>query len=465
MRCLGVLVLVLVRCVRAQIAEEGHVVDGRDVAFVCAANAHVAGPAALALLRVHEFYPSAKLFIAGSARTVAEMRRKLPVVSGLFARYNGTLDTLTVDAGRSKFLAAIAKLRTADGKIRAFLQKGPWPLEMFFWVVVPQLLEKRGIRYTVAMDPDVMAMDGRLLGELRGVAGIGVVRLFPKECYGLNTQGRLPAFVAPLLDNVTDAASPHEFSNRDGTNSGLIVFQNARMAELDLEQWATDAATACRGYLYGDQDLLNLLLGRRDIEVAYLHPRFNVQLAYPTHQRDAFMDQPWCAYGQAQFAVAAIGEAAFGASSFGHFIWTPKPWQTRADTELRNIHASLERGARPYMRFSVLASPAWINAWRDFAVRLLGASDYEALFRIPPDRRVVEFSILAVGPGSVYKCIGADTHLLNQPITSCGVPRPENDTDYPDEWPNWAAVAAAVKPVARVAPEGAGAAAPAHAPA
>ena len=102
--------------------------------------------------------------------------------------------------------------------------------------------------------------------------------------------------------------------------------------------------------MYGDQDLLNLIIGRRDIDVRYLHPRFNVQLAYPARQKDAFMDPPWCGYGQAQFAAAAAG-GALNSSSFGHFIWTRKPWTAQVDSELRHIYGSLERGGRTGMQY------------------------------------------------------------------------------------------------------------------
>ena len=73
--------------------------------------------------------------------------------------------------------------------------------------------------------------------------------------------------------------------------------------EVDLLRWCLDAVVAANGAVYGDQDLLNLIIGRRDIDVRYLHPRFNVQLAYPARQKDAFMDPPWCGYGPAQFAA------------------------------------------------------------------------------------------------------------------------------------------------------------------
>ena len=114
--------------------------------------------------------------------------------------------------------------------------------------------------------------------------------------------------------------------------------------------------------MYGDQDLLNLIIGRRDIDVRYLHPRFNVQLAYPARQKDAFMDPPWCGYGQAQFVAAAAG-GALNSSSFGHFIWTRKPWTAQVDGELRRIYGDLARGGRTGMQYMVLASPPWVNAW------------------------------------------------------------------------------------------------------
>lgn len=267
----------------------------------------------------------------------------------------------------------------------------------------------------------------------------------------------------PLLDQVRAAAAPAAFEHRDGTNSGVVAFNNTRMAEIDLENWALAAARAAGGAVYGDQDLLNLMLGRRDIDVHYLPPRFNVQLAYPHRQTDAFMADPWCArdrrvrlpdraatgrlclrYGQAQFAAAAAGRAAFGSSSFGHFIWTRKPWTPHVDGELHRIYEAIRAGGRPGLRYVVLASPAWVNAWRAFAVEALGADHYAQLFKMHPRRRVVEFALLARKgePGSPHRCIGARA-------VSCGAARSSNDTGFPAPFRDFFAVAAAVPRIPR----------------
>lgn len=241
---------------------------------------------------------------------------------------------------------------------------------------------------------------------------------------------------------------------------GLVVFKNAAMAAIDLERWCGDAAVACEGFVYGDQDLLNLIIGRQDIEVTYLHPRFNVQLAYPFRQRDAYMDQDWCGYGQATFAAAAAGKAAFGVASFGHFIWLPKPWGHAIDKDLNAIYGVLEKGGRLGIRFSVVSTPPWVNAYRDFALDLLGPEPYEALFGLKPHRRVIDFTILLdrKDAGNIYKCIGANEPILEKKgdqlvarnVTSCAVARPELDSPYPPLYASWDKIQADVKKIPRV---------------
>lgn len=319
---------------------------------------------------------------------------------------------------------------------------------MFFWAVAPQKLADRGFEHTVALDADVFAMDGQIIDVLPTVRGIGIVRIFPKECYTAAmpaSKARLPAFVPPLVDAVKIAAAPHAFAHRDGTNSGVIVFNNSRMVEVDLLRWCLDAVVAANGAVYGDQDLLNLIIGRRDIDVRYLHPRFNVQLAYPARQKDAFMDPPWCGYGQAQFVAAAAG-GALNSSSFGHFIWTRKPWTAQVDGELRRIYGDLARGGRTGMQYMVLASPPWVNAWRDFAVDALGPDTYSDLFKLDPARRVVDFTLLMASghARSPRRCIGAG-------VSSCGAVRPEADVPFPAPFAGFSDVQRATRRIPRIA--------------
>lgn len=415
------------------------------VAFVTPANTANAAPAAVALLRVRRFVPSSSgFFVVARPSTITSLR-----ASHLrrFFDGDGPLDTLAVDVTRTEMLVALARLRSS-AQMKSFLRGAPWPLEMFFWAVAPQKLADRGFEHTVALDADVFAMDGQIIDVLPTVRGIGIVRIFPKECYTAAmpaSKARLPAFVPPLVDAVKIAAAPHAFAHRDGTNSGVIVFNNSRMVEVDLLRWCLDAVVAANGAVYGDQDLLNLIIGRRDIDVRYLHPRFNVQLAYPARQKDAFMDPPWCGYGQAQFVAAAAG-GALNSSSFGHFIWTRKPWTAQVDGELRRIYGDLARGGRTGMQYMVLASPPWVNAWRDFAVDALGPDTYSDLFKLDPARRVVDFTLLLASghARSPRRCIGAG-------VSSCGAVRPEADVPFPSPFAGFSDVQRATRRIPRIA--------------
>lgn len=415
------------------------------VAFVTPANTANAAPAAVALLRVRRFVPSSSgFFVVARPSTITSLR-----ASHLrrFFYGDGPLDTLAVDVTRTEMLVALARLRSS-AQMKSFLRGAPWPLEMFFWAVAPQKLADRGFEHTVALDADVFAMDGQIIDVLPTVRGIGIVRIFPKECYTAAmpaSKARLPAFVPPLVDAVKIAAAPHAFAHRDGTNSGVIVFNNSRMVEVDLLRWCLDAVVAANGAVYGDQDLLNLIIGRRDIDVRYLHPRFNVQLAYPARQKDAFMDPPWCGYGQAQFVAAAAG-GALNSSSFGHFIWTRKPWTAQVDGELRRIYGDLARGGRTGMQYMVLASPPWVNAWRDFAVDALGPDTYSDLFKLDPARRVVDFTLLLASghARSPRRCIGAG-------VSSCGAVRPEADVPFPSPFAGFSDVQRATRRIPRIA--------------
>mgnify|MGYP003314336990 CR=1 FL=1 len=215
------------------------------VAFVTPANTANAAPAAVALLRVRRFVPSSSgFFVVARPSTITSLR-----ASHLrrFFDGDGPLDTLAVDVTRTEMLVALARLRSS-AQMKSFLRGAPWPLEMFFWAVAPQKLADRGFEHTVALDADVFAMDGQIIDVLPTVRGIGIVRIFPKECYTAAmpaSKARLPAFVPPLVDAVKIAAAPHAFAHRDGTNSGVIVFNNSRMVAVETA-CAVDRA-ACAG--------------------------------------------------------------------------------------------------------------------------------------------------------------------------------------------------------------------------
>ena len=72
-----------------------------------------------------------------------------------------------------------------------------------------------------------------------------------------------------------------EYAYRDGTNTGVAVYNNARLVALEWEKWVTAVLVANGGWLKADQDLTNLAIGRQDIPVHYMPGRYNVHLGIP----------------------------------------------------------------------------------------------------------------------------------------------------------------------------------------
>jgi len=64
-----------------------------------------------------------------------------------------------------------------------------------------------------------------------------------------------------------------EYDYRDGTNTGVTVYNNAGLVALEWEKWVTAVLVANGGWFKADQDLTNLVIGRRDIPVHYIPGR------------------------------------------------------------------------------------------------------------------------------------------------------------------------------------------------
>ena len=58
----------------------------------------------------------------------------------------------------------------------------PNPLECYIPLVLPSIMLGKGYDITVALDYDIFTADSRLYEELPKIHGIGVVRIYPKEC-------------------------------------------------------------------------------------------------------------------------------------------------------------------------------------------------------------------------------------------------------------------------------------------
>ena len=231
------------------------------------------------------------------------------------------------------FVRLVERLRYKNPAVHRHY-KTPWPKHCYMPMVVPELLHKKGYKYTVTIDYDVFAADARLLDELDSVKGVGMIRVYPKECWAVrepttgpgeplddwfdrrcwddeapqrlepHERGELlrgyPAFFdRDALALMKNAAGPGGYAFRDGTNYGVLAFNNQRMAAVRWSTWCGAVANATGGYMSGGQDLINLAVGRTDVDVHYLDARHNVQLAFPAeqHQQKAsrgWMGAPYC---------------------------------------------------------------------------------------------------------------------------------------------------------------------------
>ncbi|KAH8053377.1 hypothetical protein JL722_9605 [Aureococcus anophagefferens] len=312
-----------------------------SLAFVTTSDTRGLAPGLVALLRAKVFYEDARLFVA------------------MDAKHRGSREV-------------------ADAV-------GPYAdvVEM----VVPELLWALGIDHTVCIDYDVFTNDARLLEEIPKVEAVGMIRLYPKECwreftafeiaseekrkYGIgNVLEGYPAFHdAARRAALVNASRPQGFAFKDGTNYGVLVFNNRRMAAIGWTAWCARVAVASDGYMSGGQDLINLAVGRRDVHVHYLPARYNVQLAYPK-TKNAWMEAPYCGYGQAVPLAASTGDLSV--VTFAHFIWLPKPWSRAIDDAILGVKGAIDEGHRTGHSFIAFATPWWVNKWRDFARTVKG---------------------------------------------------------------------------------------------
>ena len=90
----------------------------------------------------------------------------------------------------------------------------------------------------------------------------------------------------------------------------------------------------------GDQTALVAALGRSDVPVRWLHPRFNVMLTLPFSYVESSCGE------DATYArhAAAGGQPGAPPVSFAHFVWAPKPWMA-AMTKVNALARDKRRNA------------------------------------------------------------------------------------------------------------------------
>ena len=179
--------------------------------------------------------------------------------------------------------------------------RGHWPLEAYAHLVIgARLLEEYGYGHTVYADPDAWIRDDALRYEVPLVEGIGCIAAIPAACLAAGAaasgalgprlaRGGVPARdVAKVLKMarerndeyrlVTDAANlaavtaaaaaagrGYEVTN--GTNSGVVVYNNRFLRDSAWADWLHALANVSSKGWYGDQTGLSVALGRSDVPV------------------------------------------------------------------------------------------------------------------------------------------------------------------------------------------------------
>lgn len=301
------------------------------------------------LLRYRELFPDWDAFLAtrpakwnqspGSpAAKDAGCRELWDDLAGLYrARSGAELRLLDYDLRDFAMLDVVSRI---PGK-ETDHSRGHWPSEAFAHLVLGARLLEDGYTHTVYVDADAWPLDDALGLEVPRVAGVGCVAALPAQClevdfprgsaagraakertdeYRLVTDPALRARVAAAA-----ASFGHGYRVVNGTNSGVVVYNNAFLKSARWAEWMHALVNVSRRGFYGDQTALTVALGRADVPVRWLHPRFNVAVTLPYSYVLSTCGEDALYAGR---AARALGAAPV---SIAHFTWGPKPWMKALD--------------------------------------------------------------------------------------------------------------------------------------
>ena len=130
-----------------------------------------------------------------------------------------------------------------------------------------------------------------------------------------------------LRAGVAEAAARlgHGYRVVNGTNSGVVVYNNEFLEHARWADWMHALVNVSRRGFYGDQTALTVALGRADVPVRWLHPRFNVMVTLPYSYVLSSCGE------DALYAGRAARAAGAAPVSVAHFTWGPKPWMKALD--------------------------------------------------------------------------------------------------------------------------------------
>jgi hypothetical protein len=274
--------------------------------------------------------------------------------------------------------------------------RGHWPVEAYFHLVTPALMLKRGYSHTVYVDADVWPMDSSLASEILHVEAIGCVSAIPPQCLLSKATKRMSSMRRALRDEyrlVSDpenlakvsALAPRGYHLKNGTNSGVVIYNNAALVALGWAAWLHGLlGVSARGF-YSDQTALSVAMGRDDVAVHWLPARFNVALTLPRSYVAATCG------ADAVYSRHAAGGSKAKRVSFVHFTWGPKPW-------MQQLNA---RHAMPTS--AVQADRRYANMYRAWVLGVLGRNRTARYFHPRAFDEVTEAMSPTVLDGKLYK--------------------------------------------------------------
>jgi lipopolysaccharide biosynthesis glycosyltransferase len=238
------------------------------------------------------------------------------------------------------FGGSVRWLRLADDTARAF-PGGYFPRAVWFRVLLPELLPD--LDRVLYLDADLIATDSLLplwetpLGD---------------HLLGAVTNPFYP-FMAPYVAPALGIDAPEDYFN-----SGVLLFNLARMREEGTARKLVDYALGHPHLHYPDQDALNVVCRDRWL---HLHPRWNLQSTFVT-----------LAEGDLPLPAQPVREAR-AHPALVHFIGPYKPWTYMCVHSMRQLyfaHARATPWGEPPLEGRTLRAALlrhlplqWIDRW------------------------------------------------------------------------------------------------------
>jgi hypothetical protein len=274
--------------------------------------------AAMALRSFQRWFPSWGYFLAGKRASMS------PQSLDLLDRFE--IELLDIDASQ-RFI------RHEDYRKR-------YPVEIFNYLLVPEVLANRGITYSIGIDGDVFcARPFDFQCVFRNIEGFGGRPVGTLRRALLYRERKYPGGEVFAFERVRDVLGIDEdlLDTRFEVNAGVVFWNNQAMARVGLSEKATTVFAECEGRVHCDQTLLTLTAASHRLPFTELDATYNFCFS------ESFRESPELRRKLRRGECQDI--------CIVHFAFA-KPWRTTVTQSAIKAH--------------------FINSWRIFVVEELG---------------------------------------------------------------------------------------------